>query len=62
VYQINVALWEGSYYPRLPGGMRKKFSVYAKTREECESLFAEMIKEKKVEIAIEKTKLKDGDS
>ena len=50
VYQINDTLWEGSYYPRLPNGKRKKFNVYAKTKEECEKLLAEMIKEKKAEI------------
>lgn len=44
-------LWEGSYFPRLPNGKRKKFNVYARTREECEKLLAEMIEEKKKEIA-----------
>ena len=47
MYQINDTLWEGSYYPRLPNSKRKKFNVYAKTREECEKLLAEMIKEKR---------------
>ena len=51
VYQISDSLWEGSFYPRLPGGKRKKFNVYAKTREECEKKLAEMIVEKKAEIA-----------
>ena len=37
---------------------RKKFNVYAKTREECEKLLAEMITEKKSEIAAEKAKTK----
>ena len=37
--------------PLLPGGKRKKFNVYAKTREECEKKLAEMIAEKKAEIA-----------
>ena len=50
VYQISDSLWEGSYSPRLPDGKRKKFNVYAKTREECETFLAEMIKEKKTEI------------
>ena len=50
VYQINDTLWEGSYYPRLPNGKRKKFNVYAKTKEECERLLAEMIEQKKKEI------------
>ena len=58
VYQINDTLWEGSFYPRLPDGKRKKFNVYAKTREECEEKLAEMIASKKAEIAAEKKKAK----
>ena len=58
VYQINDHLWEGSYFPRLPDGSRKKFNVYAKTREECEKELAKMIAEKKAEIAAEKKKMK----
>ena len=60
VYQINDSLWEGSFYPRLADGKRKKFNVYAKTREECEKLLAEMIAEKKAEIAAEKAKTKSA--
>ena len=58
VYQINDTLWEGSFYPRMPDGKRKKFNVYAKTREECEKLLEELIAEKKAEIAAEKKKAK----
>ena len=58
VYQINENLWEGSFYPRMPDGKRKKFNVYAKTRAECEKLLEEMISEKKAEIAAEKAKMK----
>ena len=58
VYQINDTLWEGSFYPRMPDGKRKKFNVYAKTREECEKLLEEMIAEKKAEIVAEKAKAK----
>ena len=58
VYQINDSLWEGSFYPRLADGKRKKFNVYAKTREECEEALAKMIAEKKAEIAAEKKKMK----
>ena len=47
VFQINDNLWEGSFYPRMPDGKRKKFNVYAKTREECEEKLAKMIAEKK---------------
>ena len=58
VYQTNDNLWEGSFYPRLADGKRKKFNVYAKTREECEEALAKMIAEKKAEIAAEKAKMK----
>ena len=58
VYQINDHLWEGSYFPRLPDGKRKKFNVYAKTREECEAELAKMIEQKKKEISELKKKAK----
>lgn len=58
IYQINDSLWEGSFYPRLADGKRKKFNVYAKTREECEEALAKMIEKKKAEIAAEKAKTK----
>ena len=58
VYQINDTLWEGSFFPRLPDGKRKKFNVYAKTREECEAELAKMIEQKKKEIAKLKKKAK----
>ena len=60
LYQINDSLWEGSFFPRLPNGKRKKFNVYAETREQCEAKLAEMISEKKVGIAEEKAKQKEG--
>ena len=59
MYQVNERLWEGSFYPRQPDGKRRKFNVYAKTREECENLLQEMIIAKKAEIAeLKKTKSK----
>ena len=58
VYQVNDKLWEGSFYPRMPDGKRKKFNIYAKTREECEKELAKMIEEKKKEIAKLKKKAK----
>ena len=58
IYQISDNLWEGSYSPRLPDGKRKKFNVYAKTKEECEKLLAEMIKEKKAEIESKKKRMR----
>ena len=62
VTMINDHLWEGSFFPRLPGGKRKKFNVYAETKEQCEIKLAEMIERVKAEIAEEKAKLKKGDS
>ena len=47
-------------YPRLPNGKRKKFNVYAETRDQCETKLAEMIAQKKAEIAEEKAKQKEG--
>ena len=41
---------------------RKKFKVYAETKEQCEIKLAEMIERVKAEIAEEKAKLKEGDS
>ena len=57
LYQVNENLWEGSYYPKMPTGKRKKFNVYAKTKEECEQALAVMIEEKKAEIANEKARI-----
>ena len=62
LYQINDNLWEGSFFPRLPNGKRKKFNVYAETKEQCEIKLAEMIERVKAEIAEEKATLKEGDS
>ncbi len=62
LYRINENLWEGSYFPRLADGKRKKFNVYAKTREECEILLAEMIPKVKAEIQEAKAKLKASQS
>ncbi len=56
LYQINDNLWEGSFFPRLPGGKRKKFNVYAETKEQCEIKLTEMIERVKAEIAEEKEK------
>ena len=39
-------------------GKRKKFNIYADTREECEEKLAEMIKQKNAESTAEKEKLK----
>lgn len=57
LHQVSNNLWEGSYFPKLPDGKRNKFNVYAKTREECEVLLAEMIPKVKAEIAETEAKL-----
>ena len=53
-------LWDDSFYPRLPNGKRKKFNVYAPTRDECETKLGEMIERVKAEIADEKAKQNEG--
>lgn len=58
IFRISEKKWEGSYSPKLPNGKRKKFNIYADTREECEERLAEMIKQKNAEIAAEKERLK----
>ena len=60
LYQVGDNLWEGSFFPRLPNGKRKKFNVYAETKEQCEIKLAEMIERVKAEIAEEKAKRKEG--
>ena len=60
IFRISEKKWEGSYSPKLPNGKRKKFNIYADTREECEERLAEMIKQKNAEIAAEKERLKAG--
>ena len=62
IFQISEKKWEGSYSPKLPNGKRKKFSIYANTREECEEKLAVMITEKNAEIVAEKERLKSGQS
>lgn len=58
LFQISPKKWEGSYSPKLPNGKRKKFNIYADTREECEERLAEIIKQKNAEIDAEKKRLK----
>ena len=44
--------------PRLPNEKRISRNIYAKTREECETLLAELINEMKVEIKAERERIK----
>jgi integrase len=57
IYQINENLWEGSFTPTHADGKRKKHTVYAKTREECEERLEKMIKEVREQIAEEKSQM-----
>lgn len=57
IFRISKKKWEGSYSPKLPNGKRKKFNIYADTREECEKKLAEMITEVKAQIKAEKDKM-----
>ena len=56
LYRISENLWEGKYSPTNADGKRVRYTVYAKTKEECEIKLQQMIVEKKAEIASEKSK------
>ncbi|MBQ8860997.1 MAG: site-specific integrase [Ruminococcus sp.] len=56
IYQVSENVWEGSYSPRLPNGKRKKFNIYAPTKEECEVKLKELIENVKAQIKAEKEK------
>ena len=58
IYKINDHLYEGRYTPTNAYGKRESHNVYAKTREECESLLEKMIKEVRARIKEEKDALK----
>lgn len=58
VTRINEKLWEGRYSPIWPDGKKSPSNIYAHSEEECERLLAEMIAEMKMEIAVEKERLK----
>ena len=58
ITKINDNLYEGRYSPRGADGKRISKNIYAKTREECELLLAEMIPKIKAEIQEAKAKLK----
>ena len=62
ITKINDNLYEGRYSPRLPNGKRVSRNIYAKTREECETLLAELIKEMKAEIQAERERVKTEQS
>ena len=58
IYEINDHLFEGRYTPTNAYGKRESHNVYAKTREECETLLAKMIEEVKAQISEDKARLK----
>ena len=51
-------LYEGRYSPTNAQGKREVHTVYAKTKEECETLLEQMIAEVKAKIAAEKEQMK----
>lgn len=59
ISQITENLWEGRYSPIWPDGVKHPKNIYAHSREECESLLAEMIQQTKAEIAEEKERLRN---
>ena len=58
ISKISETLYEGRYSPTI-NGKKHGFNIYAPTREECEKLLAEMIVEKKAEIAAMKEKTRN---
>ena len=58
ISEINDHLYQGRYSPKGADGKRISKTVYAKTREECEALLADMIVQTKAEIQAAKDKLK----
>ena len=54
----NPKKMESGYSAKLPNGKRKKFNIYADTREECEEKLAELITQMNAEIATEKERIK----
>ena len=60
IYELNDHLYEGRYSPTNAQGKREVHTVYAKTKEECETLLQQMITEVKAKIVAEKAQLKVG--
>lgn len=58
ITEINDHLYEGKFSPTGADGKRLTRHIYAKTRDECEILLAEMIAKTKAEIQEAKAKLK----
>lgn len=60
IYQINDHLFEGRYTPTNAHGKRESHNVYAKTREECETLLADMIEAVRQQIKEDKMQIQAG--
>lgn len=58
IYKLNDRLFEGRYSPTNAYGKREVHTVYAKTKEECESLLEMMIIEVRTKIKADKERLK----
>lgn len=58
ITEINDHLYEGKFSPTGADGKRLTRHIYAKTRDECEILLAEMIAKTKAEIQEAKEKMK----
>lgn len=62
IYELNVHLFEGRYSPTNAQGKREVHTVYAKTKEECETLLEKMIAEVRERIKEEKLRIKQNKS
>ncbi len=60
IYELNDHLYEGRYSPTNAQGKREVHTVYAKTKEECETLLQQMIAEVKARIAAEKEQMSES--
>lgn len=58
LYELNDHLYEGRFSPTNAQGKREVHTVYAKTKEECETLLEQMIAEVKAKIATDKALMK----
>lgn len=58
IYELNDHLYEGRYLSTTAQGKREVYTVYAKTKEECEKLLEKMIIEVRERIKDEKRRAK----
>ena len=60
IYELNDHLYEGRYLSTNAQGKREVYTVYAKTKEECEVRLETMIAEVRERIKEEKQRVKDA--